>query len=120
MPTMKTCAICEHAKIKAINAALDCGRAPNLVRAQYRLEEQMFKWHLAHRAQAGLATQVQETLNHLVEQSLPSLPREVDGDCQCSWCRMPAYRRLLRAWDEASREEKTRFCLDTREVDVPF
>lgn len=60
---MHPCTVCQHAKINAINAALDAGRSPNLVRAQYRLEPQMLAYHLAHRA-------VQQT-----DSSQPSLER---------------------------------------------
>jgi hypothetical protein len=45
----EVCNICQHAKIESINAALASGRAPGLVRAQYRLDQQMLEDHLEHR-----------------------------------------------------------------------
>lgn len=46
---MRECPVCQHPKIDAINAALDSGRSPNLVRAQYRLERHMLEAHIVHR-----------------------------------------------------------------------
>jgi hypothetical protein len=34
--------------------------------------------------------------------------------CSCDWCRLSGYRRLSRAWDEATEQERERFCAETQ------
>lgn len=122
---MPECMVCEHAKVKAINAALDSGRSPNLVRAQYRLEPQMLDAHIAHRAASRQKKPLLQDMhydgNHLPIQSLRSSDADIgEVECRCYWCQMSGYQRLLQAWNDAAQQEKERFCAHTRTMDVPF
>lgn len=68
-PTTAGCRVCTHPKVLSIDAALASGRAPNLVRAQYRLDPQMFAVHVTHRANAQLTSKLFERPHHLPIQS---------------------------------------------------
>lgn len=94
---MGECQICQHAKIKAIDAALDAKRPPNLVRAQYRLEPQMFVVHLTHRTAPEKLIESVVPLNGLSEQSLPDDPMRLVKyhirEAACAWREVEEARR---------------------------
>jgi hypothetical protein len=135
---MTTCPICQHAKRQAMDTALGAGIAPGVISAQYRVPKKLIEHHREHlpapacdrhAPAAGIAShdalsQARDLISIGPEGitrtgALDDALSQAQDDCSCDWCLMPAYRRLLRAWDEATREEKTRFCLETRTFDVP-
>jgi hypothetical protein len=67
---MSDCPICNGTRMEAVDAALNSGRHPNLVRAQYRLDRSQLQWHIAHRAQEALTRQAAEARNPYPSQSL--------------------------------------------------
>src|SRR5262245_37230344 len=97
------CPICQHAKIQAIDAALDSGRSPNLVRAQFRLLPQMLHDHIAHRAQETLAARVPDMREHLLQESLPVEPCLPETAMDALEPALPHIRRasrLVTSYDE--------------------
>jgi hypothetical protein len=147
------CPLCEHLRIKAIEAALASGRAPKLVCAQFRLELQRLQVHIAHRTREGQALPQGAARKASAKKALPSEgrhtgrfdaalqvararkasaskglavtpdasePSDPDASCGCYWCTMSVYQRLIRAWAQAERADKERFCVEMREFDVPF
>ena len=102
---MTECPICQHAKVEALQAALNSGRLAAVVAIQFRVKKLDLVKHLQHAPIQAV-------------QPLPE--RERSDVCGCYWCQMSDYQRLLKAWEAASRLEKDRFCATTREYDVPF
>jgi hypothetical protein len=131
------CHVCEHYKIQAINAAIAQGRLPSVVARQFRLERQALDAHIAHEPALAQAPKVlgfapdgpimsrtcedKDLVGTTTDEGLQTqvLP-DTTMVCDCYWCMMTGYQRLLRAWTEANTDEKHRFCADTRDYEVPF
>jgi hypothetical protein len=124
---MSECPICQHAKVRIINAALQGGRLPSVVAHQFRLDRRSLDAHMAHepvliQAPQGIWLSHPGTVidSNACEDEGLRVSDELSDECLCYWCKMSGYQRLLRAWEEANRSEKERFCVDTRTMDVPF
>jgi hypothetical protein len=76
---MTDCAICEHVKIDAINAALAQGVAPGIIARRYRLEPLLMARHAEQRQQAaqGLTQCNSSSLTPVVIDDHPSQERLV-------------------------------------------
>jgi hypothetical protein len=68
---MSDCAICDDARVQAIDAALDQKRFPAVVVRQFRLEPRSLQWHVAHRAQEEVTRRSLDASHHLQGQALP-------------------------------------------------
>lgn len=145
---MAQCVVCQHAKVEAINAALTHGRLVAVVSTQFRVKRVDLETHLQHAPIQALASheidipvlqpqvssmlrtsaKLEAIVNVVRETHSPALvplrgsPQEPapPEPCACDWCRLSGYRRLLRAWGEADRLERERFCVETRTMDIPF
>ena len=100
---MTECVICQHAKVEALQAALNSGRLAAVVAIQFRVKKLDLVKHLQHAPIQAV--------------------QDADADrpmCPCTWCRLSPYQRLVTAWEQASQLDRERFCATTREYDVPF
>jgi hypothetical protein len=73
---MSQCPICEHAKIEAINAALDQKRLPAVVSRQFRLKLEALAAHIVHRSAPGKTSTIVSVVEHLKTQ-VRVLPSQV-------------------------------------------
>jgi hypothetical protein len=125
---MVRCPICANdAQRSMIDAELAAGLKPSVIAARYRVRKMLVEHHAEHLlseppgAQGSLRHGNRQISSGVVipVRAHARLP-ETSEDCACEWCAMNTYQRLRRAWQDATLQEKERFCADTRTMDVPF
>jgi hypothetical protein len=117
------CVICEHPKCAEITAATADGSIPRTLPARYGVKKVEIARHLGHtpRQPVERPAEVSSPMNprttlslrHAMPARRELTPSEPDS-CPCDWCRLSGYRRLARAWDEATEAERERFCAETQ------
>jgi hypothetical protein len=117
------CVICDHPKCAEITEATADGAIPRTLPGRFGVKKVDILRHLLHVTPRPFAPSQKESrhVNPPVEPLEPRqqtarrefAPSEPDS-CPCDWCRLSGYRRLARAWEEATEAERERFCAETQ------
>lgn len=103
------CALCQHRKIDAINAALDAKRHPAVIAMQFRLDLSALKAHMSHHAAGAASGPVRPglLLDRRAEPMVEDEPEQLDQRMAEHY-----FRTGWRDMDEARRQKNLQWLRD--------